>query len=160
MRRRSLVSAVAMLATIGMVACGDTGGDQAATDQPAATGAPPASSGAAETPAETPSAPASADGLDPQLVQAGQQVFAGPGLCTACHGPNATGTALAPNLTDGQWLWIENPSENLQQKIVDLVRAGVPQPREAPAPMPPMGGASLSDDQLNAVAAYVVSLNQ
>jgi cytochrome c5 len=34
----------------------------------------------------------------------------------------------------------------------------VPQPKKAPAPMPPMGGASLSDDQVKAAATYVHSL--
>lgn len=170
MRRRSLVSVVGMIITIGVVGCGDAGGDSPAADSPAAmeptTSTPvptPATPPVAtDTPAPAPAAPAAAaptGGSDPQLVQAGQQVFAGPGLCTACHGPNAQGTALAPNLTDGTWLWIENPEENLQQKVADLVRAGVPQPQEAPAPMPPMGGANLSDDQLNAVAAYVASIS-
>jgi mono/diheme cytochrome c family protein len=34
----------------------------------------------------------------------------------------------------------------------------VPTPKKAPAPMPPMGGASLSPDQVKAAAAYVHSL--
>jgi mono/diheme cytochrome c family protein len=38
------------------------------------------------------------------------------------------------------------------------VTNGVPQPKEHPAPMPPKGGAQLSDDQVKAVAAYVYSL--
>ncbi len=158
MRRRSLVSAVGILATIGFVGCGDSGGDQAATNQPPVAEQPTTPPSTPEA-GGMPSAPGG-NGLDPQLVQAGQQVFAGPGLCTACHGPTGTGTALAPDLTDDVWLWIENPSENLQEKIVERIRIGVPQPREAPAPMPPMGGASLNDEQLNAVAAYVVSLSQ
>ena len=36
---------------------------------------------------------------------------------------------------------------------------GVPKPKEHPAPMPPKGGAPLTDDQVKAVAAYVYSLS-
>ena len=39
--------------------------------------------------------------------------------------------------------------------IKDLISKGVPTPKQYRSPMPPMGGAQLSDDDLNAVAAYV-----
>jgi mono/diheme cytochrome c family protein len=68
------------------------------------------------------------------------------------------GTALGPNLTDDTWIWIENPGVDLQAKLVAQIRSGAPRPKEFPAPMPPMGGASLTEDQLQAVAAYVASL--
>ena len=38
------------------------------------------------------------------------------------------------------------------------MRTGVPQPKQHPAPMPAMGGANLSDDQIRQVSAYVWSL--
>ena len=41
---------------------------------------------------------------------------------------------------------------------MSLIKSGVPQPVEHPGPMPPMGGANLSDDQVNALAAYIVTL--
>src|SRR5690606_35018040 len=152
-------SAVGILATIGFVGCGDSGGDQAATNQPPVAEQPTTPPSTPEA-GGMPSAPGG-NGLDPQLVQAGQQVFAGPGLCTACHGPAATGTALGPDLTDNVWLWIDDPqSATLHEEVATLIRTGVSQPLEAPAPMPPMGGASLNDDQLNAVTAYVISLAQ
>ena len=43
--------------------------------------------------------------------------------------------------------------------IEHTVTTGVPQPKSHPAPMPPMGGASLSPEQIKAVAAYVYSLS-
>ena len=43
--------------------------------------------------------------------------------------------------------------------IEHTVTTGVPKPKSHPAPMPPMGGASLSPDQIKAVAAYVYSLS-
>ena len=39
------------------------------------------------------------------------------------------------------------------------IQTGVPTPKKAPAPMPPMGGASLTPEQVRAVAAYEYSLS-
>ncbi|MDR0788339.1 MAG: cytochrome c [Gemmatimonadota bacterium] len=108
----------------------------------------------------TPAAPAApaAPVASGDLVTQGQQVFNGAGLCFSCHGQGGVGTALGPNLTDDTWIWIENPGVDLQAKLVAQIRSGAPRPKEFPAPMPPMGGASLTEDQLQAVAAYVASL--
>ncbi len=85
----------------------------------------------------------------------GKAIFTGKGLCTACHGPEAKGTALAPDLTDGTWLHADGSVES----IVKVVTSGVPQPKEHPAPMPPMGGAQLTAAEIQAVARYVASLS-
>lgn len=89
------------------------------------------------------------------LVDEGKTVFSSTGNCSTCHGANARGTALAPDLTDSTWLNIDGSYGS----IANLVRTGVPQPKKYPAPMPPMGGANLSAKQLCAVAAYVYSLS-
>jgi mono/diheme cytochrome c family protein len=127
-----------------LAACG--GGSDAPQSAPASS-APAAAA---------PAAPAAAPSGD--LVAVGQQVFNGPGICFSCHGQGGVGTALGPNLTDDTWLWIENPGTDLQAKLVAQIRSGTPKPKESPALMPPMGGAQLTDDQLQAVAAYVASL--
>ena len=88
------------------------------------------------------------------LVDRGRTVFSSSGNCFACHAANGQGTALAPNLTDAQWL----DSDGSYASIVRLVRTGVPNPKQHPAPMPALGGASLSPAQVCAVAAYVYSL--
>ena len=77
------------------------------------------------------------------------------GTCTACHGQDAKGTAVAPDLTDNQWI----NGDGSYDFIVHTVTTGVPQPKQHPAPMPPKGGAALSDQQVKAVAAYVYSLS-
>lgn len=140
------------VAFIGLVACGggepdveDTGMDD--TPEVPVTPAPDATADGAGAPAELP------EGVTADMVAAGQQVFSG--TCAACHGPNAMGTPLAPNLTDDTWLNISGRDYN---EIVEIVKTGVATPVEAPAAMPPMGGASLTDEQVNNVAAYVVSL--
>lgn len=116
----------------------------------------PADTGAAPRPI---AAPADAVGGCPAvsqpLVDRGRQVFGATGNCFACHGPSATGTAAAPNLTDNQWLNIDGSYPS----VIGLVRNGVPHPKKYPAPMPPMGGAALTQDQVCAVSAYVSSLH-
>ena len=97
------------------------------------------------TPPATPPAGAAAlpPGVTPEMVAAGQQTFST--VCVACHGPDATGTPLAPNLTDNVWL---NISGRNYDEIVNLIKTGVNPPKEAPAPMMPLGGAQLTDQQL------------
>ncbi|MBR9991206.1 MAG: cytochrome c [Gemmatimonadetes bacterium] len=96
---------------------------------------------------------AATGGLEAQ--SAGQKVFQGKGLCHACHGKDARGTPLAPNLTDNEWINVDGSLP----AIVALIRTGVPKPVRHPAPMPPMGGAKLSKGEIDAVAAYVKSLS-
>lgn len=95
------------------------------------------------------------EGVTAEMISQGQELFTGAGGCHACHNPQATGTQLAPDLTDTTWI---NVSERNYDEIVSLINSGVPQPEEHPAPMPPMGGANLSEAQVNALAAYIVSL--
>src|SRR5690606_20923693 len=132
MRRRLWSAAVGVL-TISALACGggdDAGGDMGTPDTsaqpPAAT--PPAggTGGMAQLP----------EGVTQEMVTAGQQVFQGAGICITCHGPDAKGTPLAPDLTDQTWINIDGSYES----IVQLVTNGVPQPVEHPSPMPPKGG--------------------
>lgn len=121
-----------------------------ATVTPAPGAAPPA--GAAATPA--PKAAAAGGGGN---AQAGQVVFSGAGICFSCHGPGGVGTPLAPNLTDNVWLNV--PANPTVDQIATVIRNGVPTPKQHPAPMPPMGGASLNDTQIRDLAAYVKSLS-
>ncbi len=93
--------------------------------------------------------------VDQALVDRGREVFNGAGGCTACHGSDATGTTLAPDLTDDPWLNVDGS----YGAVAGVIRTGVSRPKEYPAPMPPKGGASLSDPQVCAVAAYVYSLS-
>lgn len=139
---------VASLALVALAACG--GGD-AAEDSDAT-----ADTAAAVTPAPAPAPTTAAGtppaGATPEMVTAGQQTFST--ICAACHGPDAKGTQLAPNLTDAEWINVSGTYDEIQT----VVKTGVPTPKQHPSPMPPMGGGNLSDDQVKAVAAYVWSL--
>jgi cbb3-type cytochrome c oxidase subunit III len=86
---------------------------------------------------------------------AGKGIFTGKGLCHVCHGADGKGTALAPNLTDDKWLHSDGSLEN----IVKTITTGVTQPKEHPAPMAPMGGAQLTEAEVQAVARYVYALS-
>ena len=153
MRRNNWMAIVAVLATTSVAACAGDAGDTEAEDTGTEQTTP------AQTPQATPQQPAgpAPEGATPEMVAQGQQVFGGKGLCFSCHGQDATGTGLAPNLTDSEWLNIPDGSwSNIQQ----VVRNGVPTPKEHPSPMPPMGGAQLSDQEIQSVAAYVYSVSQ
>ena len=147
--RRSGAIRLAVLAALVMtVACG--GADEAPpADEPAA--APPA----------TPTMSGSFDAatITPEMVALGDSIFHGQaagGICQTCHGPDGKGLAgLAPDLTDTTWI----NTDGTWQGIATIVQSGVPQPKQHPAPMLPMGGASLTPDQIRAVSAYVYRLS-
>lgn len=128
---------------------GLTGRDPAALETQADAG----SSGSQESSSEQVTL---ADGVTQAAYDQGNELFHGAGGCTACHGQNATGSQLAPDLTDDTWLHVSGPDVD---EIAQVIQNGVPQPVEHPAPMPPMGGANLTSDQVHALASYVASLS-
>ena len=115
---------------------------------------------AAAVPARSVAAQATADSTSPALIAEGRKVFegrSGGALCFSCHGMNAKGMpGIAPDLTDGKWLHGDGSVQFLSR----IVKTGVATPKQSAAAMPPMGGAKLTDAQLNAVAAYLASLNR
>jgi glucose/arabinose dehydrogenase/mono/diheme cytochrome c family protein len=90
-------------------------------------------------------------------VALGDRVFHGAagGTCEGCHGSNAKGTPLGPDLSSGKWLWGDGSLASITRIITD----GVPNPKEYRSGMPPMGGAQLSSPQVAATAAYIWALN-
>jgi glucose/arabinose dehydrogenase/cytochrome c5 len=97
-------------------------------------------------------------GTTPAMVARGNRVYHGAdggATCTGCHGADAKGTPLGPDLTSGKWLW----GNGSYAGIASTIAQGVAQPKQYRAPMPAMGGAQLSSDQVMAVAAYVWALN-
>jgi len=92
------------------------------------------------------------------MVALGSRIFhgqVGGASCTGCHGANATGTPLGPDLTKQKWMW----SDGSLAGILKVITEGVPKPKRFRSPMPPMGGAQLSNTQASAVAAYVWALS-
>jgi mono/diheme cytochrome c family protein len=137
---------LAGLTAFAMACGGDQGGGEAMDE-----GAEPAaqSEEMMQEPVDLP------EGVTMEMVNQGDRLFSGAGGCMACHNPDATGTQLAPDLTDDVWI---NISSRDYDEIVSLINTGVAQPVEHPGPMPPMGGANLTADQVNALAAYILTL--
>jgi glucose/arabinose dehydrogenase/mono/diheme cytochrome c family protein len=98
------------------------------------------------------------NGATKEMIELGDRIYhgqVGGATCAGCHGATGTGTSLGPNLADTQWLW----SDGSYRAIAKTIAAGVPEPKQYRSPMPPMGGAQLTDDQVSAVAAYVWALS-
>ena len=148
-------TAAALVAAMVVGACGggDPGGDQRDAATPG-TGAPatPGTPGAAPGPA-TGTAAGAAD-----QIALGRQIFSGQaagGICYTCHGMDGEGTAIGPNIRDGEWIH----GDGSMDFLVRIINQGVPQPKQFPAPMLPQGGSPLNAEQVRAVAAYVYSLS-
>lgn len=155
MRSREWHAIVLAGLTTFALACG--GGDQAASEGMEEGGEEMPAAEAGGEPVEEPMGePVDLpEGVTMEMVNQGDQLFTGQGGCHVCHNSEATGTQLAPDLTDETWI---NVSSRNYEEIVALINSGVPQPEEHPGPMPPMGGANLTADQINALAAYIVAL--
>jgi mono/diheme cytochrome c family protein len=125
----------------------------------ALAGAVPAlaqTSDAAPAPAKPDAAapPGAATAYSPDMVTKGEALFHGSGNCYACHGNKAEGL-VGPNLTDAEWIH----SKGSYDEIVAQINHGVPKEEaKSGIAMPPKGGATLSDDDIKAIAAYVHSL--
>jgi glucose/arabinose dehydrogenase/mono/diheme cytochrome c family protein len=97
-------------------------------------------------------------GTTPAMVALGDRVYhgqAGGATCSGCHGSDAKGSPLGPDLTANKWLW----SNGSYAGIAATIAGGVAHPKNYRAPMPAMGGAQLSSDQVMAVSAYIWALN-
>jgi glucose/arabinose dehydrogenase/mono/diheme cytochrome c family protein len=97
-------------------------------------------------------------GATPTMVALGDRVYHGQeggATCVGCHGADAKGSTLGPDLTVNKWLW----SNGSYAGITATIAGGVAQPKRFRSPMPAMGGAQLSSDQVMAVSAYIWALN-
>jgi glucose/arabinose dehydrogenase/cytochrome c5 len=97
-------------------------------------------------------------GATREMVALGERIYRGQvggAACTGCHGDAGQGTPLGPPLNGKKWLWSDGSYEGIKKTITE----GVSQPKQYRSPMPPMGGAQLTPEQVAAVAAYVWSLS-
>jgi len=95
--------------------------------------------------------------ITPKEIALGDSVFngrAGEGICATCHGRNGVGTGAAPSLADRNWIHGDGSIGFIKGTVIQ----GVQHPAQHPLPMPPFEH-TLTDRQLQAVAAYVYSLS-
>jgi glucose/arabinose dehydrogenase/cytochrome c5 len=98
------------------------------------------------------------EGATPEMVALGDRVYhgqVGGAPCTGCHGDSGQGSPLGPPLTSKKFVWSDGSYAGIKKTIIE----GVPQPKNYRSPMPAMGGAQLTPDQVSALAAYVWSLS-
>lgn len=156
---RPLATGLCWMLCAGLVAgCGggDAGGEAQGTG---ATGSEATTEAAVEAPApaELSIDPALLpEGVTVDMVREGRELFVGGGICFTCHTVEGTGGPLAPDLTDDAWLNVDGEYAS----IVELVKTGVPQPLEHPGAMLPRAGLPLTDEQVEAVAAYAYMLSR
>jgi len=148
--RRISSAAVAVAMLTGLAACG---GGEPPADMEQMDHTPAATEAAAPAPAMTGDLP---EGVTPDLVAQGKEIYGSNGICFTCHGADGVGGMLAPAFTDSEWLNIDGEYES----IVELVKTGVATPVEFPGMMPARGGMNLTDEQVEAVAAYVFALSR
>ena len=98
------------------------------------------------------------DGVTKEMIEQGKAVYGGAGICSSCHGPAGAGIpSLGANLTDAEWLHSDGSYDGVVKTVMDGVTA---QASSSGVPMPAKGGTNISDDDVNAVAAYVWTLGK
>jgi glucose/arabinose dehydrogenase/mono/diheme cytochrome c family protein len=98
------------------------------------------------------------EGATREMVLLGERIYRGEvggAACTGCHGDSGQGTPLGPDLTGKKWLWSDGSFAGIAKTITE----GVSQPKQYRSPMPSMGGAQLTSEQVSALAAYVWSIS-
>jgi mono/diheme cytochrome c family protein len=98
------------------------------------------------------------EGVTPEKITLGETVFSEVG-CTVCHGPEGKGTpGMTGDLTDGEWSNVEGGT---YLALVAVVKTGLSAEKAGgPLPMPAKGGKDLTDEQVEALAAYLWSVNR
>ncbi|HUD89690.1 MAG TPA: PQQ-dependent sugar dehydrogenase [Xanthobacteraceae bacterium] len=97
-------------------------------------------------------------GATREQLALGDRIFHGQaasGTCAGCHGSDARGGPQAPSLVSGHSF----VSDGSLKWITEIITLGVPRPHDYEVPMPPKGGAPLTDDDVAAVAAYVWAIS-
>lgn len=150
------------VAAFGLTACGgDANGSDSASETDETAGQM-----AEETDAAGEAADGAADAMSQELpegvtmamVEEGESIFGGAGICVTCHGQDGSGLPnLGGNLTDQEWLH----SDGSYEAIIETVMNGVTADESTVGvPMPAKGGTNITDDQVRAVAAYVWTLSK
>lgn len=145
--------AFAAIAAIGACSSGTTSSSSA----PAPAPAPSSSASTAAARPATPAAPA----FTAAMVKMGDSLYHARG-CRNCHGMDAKGAANGPTLITTQFMHVNGSYADFVRIITDGVPAAAIKDQNHKIPMPARGGtrpAAFTDDQINAVAAYVYSLN-
>jgi len=151
---------VLFVAVFGLAACGGDSGEatsEAVAQTPAAANPCAENTGEANPCAEM-EVQELPEGVTSEMVAEGKTLFGGAGICMSCHAPDGSGVPnLGADLTDDEWTHSDGGYEGIVKTVLDGVTADA---STSGIPMPPKGGSSISDDQANAIAAYVWTLSR
>ena len=104
-------------------------------------------------------APAMPAGVTTASIAEGKTLFEAPANnCVRCHNADAKGNNRGPNLADSTWVQIDGS----YPEIVRIINEGVPAAKIKGGyqfAMAPKGRATLTDAQVNSIAAYIWSLS-
>ncbi len=90
-----------------------------------------------------------------EQIAEGKALFLGDGGCHMCHGQDAKGIAgMTNDLTDGEWNMVE---EGTLEAIKEVIKNGLGAEKTGGIPMQAQGE-RLTEDQITALAAYLLSL--
>ncbi|HEX7857161.1 MAG TPA: c-type cytochrome [Sphingobium sp.] len=98
-------------------------------------------------------------GFTEAQVDLGRRIYLGEvrsGTCSGCHGSDGRGSSAGASLVGPEWLWTDGSIPSLAK----VIAAGVPNPRKSGGAMPPKGGTDLSEQDVQAVAAYVWTIGK
>jgi mono/diheme cytochrome c family protein len=91
-------------------------------------------------------------------VALGRKLFEGKGLCFSCHGMKGEGVLAPSTKLVGRTLVHVKP---VLAEVVTLIKTGVDSAHSTTgAIMPARGGSRLTDAEVEAVAAYVLEMQQ
>lgn len=97
------------------------------------------------------------EGVTQEKIASGEKLYAETG-CQVCHGKDAKGApGMTADLTDGEWGFVE---EGTYEALLAVITDGLTAERTGGLPMAPRGGKKLTDEQVQALAAYVWHLNR
>lgn len=104
-------------------------------------------------------APAGGDVMaSADLVAMGSELYSA--RCTRCHGAEGVGSNRGPSLADADWAWIEGTDDpEAEATVAMILREGITEGRTAQNAMMPALGATMSDEEIDALVAYVLSLS-
>src|SRR5699024_6090056 len=98
---RSKWSMVALVLGVVVLTACPSDDQPPAQESPAAQEPPTTEEPTAAAPADLP------EGVTEEMFAQGREIFNGEGICFTCHGTDGVGGPLAPDMTDGEWLWVE-----------------------------------------------------
>jgi mono/diheme cytochrome c family protein len=145
-------SASLLFAAVAIAACSHGGASTAATPATGNSGANPTNSAARR---------GLPNGVTALMVAQGDSLFHSR-ACARCHGADAHGAQNGPNLTTGKFMHTDGSYQGFIRVITSGIPADSIRDKSHQFPMAPRGGARpapLTDTEIQAVAAYVYSLN-